>query len=103
VAKPKSSQKVSDTRKGSRTVKKASQWKVEQQKRRPNEQRLLNQAVVNYLKSQDFRDWRGNSSDDLQRIVAKMNCIANIEKAIYKEHYEIRNAADTKYWHIRCS
>lgn len=50
-----------------------------QEKLLPKEKlvRLLNTDIAGYLKSKELKDWRGNTEDDLQEVVAKMNSIVN--------------------------
>ena len=42
--------------------------------------KLCNEDIAEYLKSKVFKEWRGNTEDDLQEIVAKMNSVVNKKK-----------------------
>ena len=78
--------------------------------RRANVKRLVNPDIVQYLKSKDFREWIGETAEDVeQTIVHKLNLLASTRHKddtdrFDKEGYEVRNLrpGEAKYVHVRC-
>ena len=52
--------------------------------------RLNNQAILSFLNSEWFRDWRGATSDQVKKMAEKMNGIAQTDPDFFGDSYEVR-------------
>ena len=68
--------------------------------RQANETRILNQAIVELIKDEGFRNtlWERG-----QHIADKMNKVAKFDGCIQETYVERDHSSDSKYVHIRCA